>query len=144
MRFKLLGDGLERRSARPLDLGNNRSRCGIGFRHLLRPGLPGFADRLSAGRGTELDAARLGSSEGGRCALADQGAFFLGKSGVQVQQKGVRIGAQLRHHERHPVCHEPRSEMNVAAEPAELRHDHGSLEAAGVGQAVGSLQPRLR
>jgi hypothetical protein len=59
------------RGARALDLSNNRSRRGIGFRDLLMPRGPGYADYLRSIRGTELDAARLGSGEGGRCALTD-------------------------------------------------------------------------
>jgi len=37
-RFKIQGDGLERRSARPLDLGYHRSRRDVGPSGLLGPG----------------------------------------------------------------------------------------------------------
>jgi hypothetical protein len=62
--FKLLGDGLECPCARPLDLGYHRPRGGVGLGRLFGPGCTGLADRLGAGRGAELDAARLGCSEG--------------------------------------------------------------------------------
>jgi hypothetical protein len=75
------------------DLGYHRSRRRVGFRGLLCPGCPGFADRLGAGRGTELDAARLGSSEA--AAMATYRIKQVGSLGTgwAIERDGVITGS---------------------------------------------------
>jgi hypothetical protein len=58
--FQLLGDGCQRRFAGSLDLGNNRSRGGVGRARLLRSGCTGASCRLDAAGRAELPAAALG------------------------------------------------------------------------------------
>ena len=65
----LRSDGGQRLVTSAPDLSYHRSRCGVGLAHLCGPGCTGLAER--AGWGTELDAAGLGCSEGGRYALTD-------------------------------------------------------------------------
>ena len=70
---------------------------------------------------TEGHAARLRSREGLPGAGGDQGALLLGERGKQVQHERINVRAKLCDQEGHLVRHEPADEMNIAAEPVQLR-----------------------
>jgi hypothetical protein len=56
-----------------------------------------------------------------------------------VEHERIDVWPHLGDQERHAVRHEPRDEMNVSPEAAELRYDCRRLEAAGMGECRGEL-----
>jgi hypothetical protein len=73
-------------------------------------------------------AASLCSREGLPGASADQGALLLCQSGEEVENERVDVGAKLSDQEWHLVSHKAAYEVNVAAEPVQLRHSHVTPE----------------
>ena len=79
----------------------------------------------------EGDTACLSGCKGLPGACADQSALLLGKSGEQVQDKGVNVRAQLCDQEGNLVRHEAADEVNISAQAVQFGDRH-----------VGSLLPR--
>ena len=55
-----------------------------------------------------------------------------------------RIGSQLSDDERDPLSHQTADEMDVAAEPIELRDDDRAFQPAGHLESRGKLRPALK
>ena len=53
------------------------------------------------------------------------------------------IAAQLGDNEWHPMRHQPRDEMNIAAQPVELCDQHRAFSLAGLGQGCRQLGPPI-
>jgi hypothetical protein len=67
-----------------------------------------------------------------------------GDPSIYVQHERVSIGSQLSDDERDPLSHQTADEVDVAAEPIELRDDDRALQLAGRLQSRGKLRPALK
>jgi hypothetical protein len=78
----------------------------------------------------ELHASRLGSGKPHPSPLRNHQPFLLCQGGINVERKGIDIGAEFSHDERHLVRHQTGDEMHVAAQPIELRYRNGAFAFA--------------
>jgi hypothetical protein len=61
-----------------------------------------------------------------------------------VERERVRIGSQLSDDERDPLSHRTPDEVDVAAEPIELRDDDWAFQPADHLESRGKLRPALK
>ena len=61
-----------------------------------------------------------------------------------MEHERVRIGSQLSNDERDPLSDQTADEMDVAAEPIQLRDDDWAFQPAGHLESRGKLRPALK
>jgi hypothetical protein len=61
-----------------------------------------------------------------------------------VEHERVRVGSQLSDDERDPLSHRTPDEVDVAAEPIELRDDDWAFQPADHLESRGKLRPALK
>ena len=61
-----------------------------------------------------------------------------------MERERVRIGSQLSDDERDPLSHRTPDEVDVAAEPIELRDDDWAFQPADHLESRGKLRPALK
>jgi hypothetical protein len=73
---------------------------------------------------TELNAAGFHARQGGSRAFADQSPLFFCNSRIDVEQKGINVGAELGNDEADFFRHQPADKSNVARQTVKLGNDN--------------------
>ena len=125
------------RGADTLDYRRHFGREAIGGSDDLLPALRGSLGRVA--RVTQLCTLRLLAGERLAGPLRDQLALLLGEAGVQVEDERIDIGAELGHHKRDAVRHQPADEVHIPAQPVELGDHDRALGAPRRGERAGEF-----